>query len=358
MVDSFNGFWYPVIDRTFCNDCNLCREVCPWGHEESLLPSDAQPVVYAARTTDSIILSESTSGGIFTELSLPVIEAGGVVYGAVLNADWRVLHVSAEKVAQLKEMRGSKYVQSAIGETYKEALAFLKNGRPVLFSGTPCQVAGLRSFLNRDFDNLYTVDLICHGVLAPYVLQCHVAALERENNSRALRVSFRDKRNGWKKSESFSVTFENGSEYLRGGKDDRFYNMFLSNYDLRECCYQCPFTSISRVSDITLGDFWGIEKSKPHLFDDRGYSMVLLNTRKGERQFHEISKRIVSVKSQVVDSDQPNLRKPTEPDIWRTRYLRSVRSHGLDYAIEHFSKPRPLWKKGIRYFQRWSRRLF
>jgi coenzyme F420-reducing hydrogenase beta subunit len=354
---SFNRFWYPVIDVEKCTNCNLCKKVCPYEKIENILSSKERPVAYAARTKNNGLLEQSTSGGIFTELSMPILEEGGVVFGAVLTDDFKVIHQSAVNIEQLAVMRGSKYVQSRIGQTYKEAKEYLGKSRPVLFTGTPCQIAGLKTFLGKNYNNLTTVDLICHGVLAPDVAIYHIKALEKEFDTKAVKVKFRDKQQGWKKSLSFCVEFENGQSYCRTGKEDRFYNMFLSNYDLRECCFECPFTKTARVGDITLGDFWGIEHTKPHLFDDKGHSLVLLNSIKGEEYFSKILPKLIYEKAQLEQSEQQKLKRPTEPDIWRDLYLRSVLKNGLEYTVESFSRPRPLWKKGIRYFQRKFRKI-
>lgn len=352
MEYSFNGFLYPVIDEERCSDCDLCREVCPYDGAKDMLGARAKQEVYAARSKKEEVRERSTSGGVFTELAVPILEKGGVVFGVVLTRDWEVLHRTADSLDQLEAMRGSKYVQSRIMETYKEAKTFLEDGKKVLFSGTPCQIAGLRMYLGRDYDDLVTVDLICHGVLAPEVAAYHIKCLEKEYRSKAINVKFRDKTQGWKKSMAFGVEFENGDNYYGNGKKDRFFNMLLSNYDLRECCYACPFTSPKRVGDITLGDLWGIEKTKPHLFDDKGHSVVLVNTDKGKMCFADSSERMFCEKANIEDTSQAKLRHPTEPDIWRKYYLRSIRKWGLERTVESFSRPRPLWKKGLRYIQR------
>jgi coenzyme F420-reducing hydrogenase beta subunit len=347
-----------VVDAEKCTHCDLCKKVCPYEKIESILSLNDEPTAYAARTKDDDILSQSTSGGIFTELAIPVLKEGGIVFGSVLTDDFNVIHQAAANTEQLAAMRGSKYVQSRIGGTYEEAKYYLENDRPVLFSGTPCQIAGLTTFLGKNYDNLTTVDIICHGVLSPDVAIYHIRALEQEFGARAAKVKFRDKQQGWEKSCSFSVDFENGQKYFRGGKQDRFFNMFFSNYDLRECCYACPFTRTTRVGDITLGDFWGLENTKPHLFDDKGYSLVLVNRPNGKRLFSKITENIFYEKASVAESNQPKLKHPTEPDIWRGLFLKSIHKRGFEQTIEYFSKPRPLWKKGIRYLHRRLKKVF
>jgi coenzyme F420-reducing hydrogenase beta subunit len=349
---SFNGFLYPVIDMDRCTNCDLCRKVCPYEGAKGMLSLCADQEVYAARSKNEEVRKQSTSGGVFTELAEPILEKGGVVFGVILSQDFAVFHISAENMSQTAEMRGSKYVQSQIRETYKESKACLEKRKKVLFSGTPCQIAGLRSFLGKDYDELLTVDLICHGVLAPEIATYHIKSLEKQYRSKVARVRFRDKRHGWKQSMAFGADFENGEVYYGSGKNDRFFNMFMSNYDLRDCCYECPFTSPKRVGDITLGDFWGIDKTMPHLFDNKGHSVILVNSESGRKCFSESSQRMFYEKANLDDTSQPKLRHPTEPDIWRKYYLRSLKKRGFEKTIDMFTRPRPLWMKGLRYFQR------
>lgn len=355
---TLNGFWYPAIDDRRCSHCDLCRTVCPYNAMMDFFPVHEQQEVYAACSKRDEVRQDSTSGGVFTELSEPILEQGGIVFGAVLTHERHVMHRAALGVAQLAEMRGSKYVQSRIADTYTAAETYLKNGKAVLFSGTPCQIAGLRAYLRHDYPRLITVDIICHGVVAPAVAIYHIRRLEQEYASRAVTIKFRDKREGWKRSGAFGVQFENGDNYWRCGKKDRFYSMFFGNYDLRESCYVCPFASPRRVGDITLGDFWGIENAKPHLFDDKGHNVVLANSEKGRRYFAAIAERIFFETADIDATVQAKLRHPTEPDIWRNFYLRSVKKRGLEDTIELFFRPRPLWKKGIRYIQRRLKSMF
>lgn len=349
---SFNGFLYPEIDKSRCLDCGLCKKVCPYDCVDDMLEISTEQEVYAARSKREDIRNQSTSGGVFTELATPILNNGGVIFGVVLSKEFEVFHKSADCIDQLAEMRGSKYVQSRINNVFYEAKTFLESGTKVLFSGTPCQIAALKTYLGKKYEELVTVDFICHGVLAPRVAAYHIKSLEKKYRSKAISVKFRDKSQGWKKSMAFSIEFQNGEIYYGRGKKDRFFNMFLSNYDLRECCYACPFTSPERVGDITMGDFWGIDKSKPHLFDDKGHSVILINSLKGKKCFAESSQLLFFEKANIEDTSQAKLRHPTKPDVWRDYYLSSVKKWGLEYTVEMFAKPRPLWKKGLRYVQR------
>lgn len=300
MQEDNEGFLYPRVDTENCIDCHLCEKTCPVSNHGM----ERKPLkVYAAINKDEEVRKQSSSGGIFTALAEQVIKQGGVVFGARFDERWQVKHDYTETMEGLAAFRGSKYVQSRIGNTYQEAEQFLKVGRKVLFSGTPCQIAGLRNYLRKEYDNLLAIDFICHGVPSPMVwrryLKEEVARqCDRKNSvlSHPIHeedvlvegISFRDKTMGWKKF-SFALTLSttNGSgdkiqfcscspmtknEYLRG---------FMSNVYLRPSCYSCAFKCLKSKSDITLGDFWNIRLYNKHLDDNQGLSLMLLNNSRG-----------------------------------------------------------------------------
>ena len=291
MVEDSEGFLYPKVDREHCVDCGLCNRVCPVINQGII----GQPIeVYAAKNPHEEIRRQSSSGGIFTMLAEYTIDNGGVVFGAAFNEKWEVEHNYTETKEGISAFRGSKYVQSRIGETFTQVETFLKQGREVLFSGTPCQIAGLKLFLGKDYENLLTVDIICHGVPSPKVFrdfldeslenasrQYHVAT----NDILIDHISFRDKSCGWRayqfvlnvhiKGMQIPLFAEKTSKnpYLRG---------FSSNLYLRPSCYDCPTKELKSGSDITIADYWGIEHYKPELDDNKGISAILVNTRKGK----------------------------------------------------------------------------
>lgn len=300
MQEDNEGFLYPRVDTENCIDCHLCEKICPVSNHGT----ERKPLkVYAAINKDEEVRKQSSSGGIFTALAEQVIKQGGVVFGARFDEQWQVKHDYAETMEGLAAFRGSKYVQSRIENTYQEAERFLKARRKVLFSGTPCQIAGLQNYLRKEYDNLLTVDFICHGVPSPMVwrryLKEEVARqCDRKNSvlSHPIHeedvlvegISFRDKTMGWKKF-SFALTLSttNGSgekiqfcscspmtknEYLRG---------FMSNVYLRPSCYSCAFKKQKSGSDITLADFWNIGLYNKQLDDNHGLSLMLLNNSKG-----------------------------------------------------------------------------
>ncbi len=300
------GFLYPIVDKESCIDCGLCEKVCPVLHQgEPHKPLQ----VYAAKNEDEEIRRQSSSGGIFTLLAEKVIQEGGVVFGARFDEHWEVRHDYTETVEGLAAFRGSKYVQSRIEDNFRKAEMFLKQGRKVLFSGTPCQIAGLKRFLRKEYENLLTVDFICHGVPSPGVwrkyLKETVARMCDKNSvstdpismedAHVESISFRDKSSGWQKY-SFALTLsatsrsgvKNTVSLCEVFSRNSFMRGFLANLYLRPSCYACPSKLGKSDSDVTLGDYWGIQSSIPDMDDDLGISALSINTRKGGKYYNGI----------------------------------------------------------------------
>lgn len=286
MHEDSEGFLYPVVDKESCTDCGLCEKVCPVIHQDT--PHDPLSSYIAINRNEEIRL-RSSSGGIFTLLAEAVISEGGVVFGAQFDAAWNVVHAWTDTIEGLAAFRGSKYVQSRIGDTYREALEFLKQGRKVLFSGTPCQIAGLKKYLCKEYDNLLTVDFICHGVPSPGVWQRYLndfrSSLSSNEPPVITGVSFRDKRNGWKTYNfrlrySFPSSIE-AQEFVQPFTENPFMRGFLSDIYLRPSCYACPAKSGKSSSDITIADAWGIDQFAQEHDDDKGACYVLENTGQG-----------------------------------------------------------------------------
>lgn len=297
MREDNEGFLYPEVDREVCIDCGLCEKVCPVIHQgEKRKPL----AVYAVKHKDDKIRLSSSSGGAFTALAESVIDEDGVVFGAKFDEDWLVFHDYTDTKEGLVAFRGSKYVQSRIGDSFKKAEYFLKAGRKVLFSGTPCQIAGLKRFLRKEYDNLLTVDFICHGVPSPGVWREYLkeetarqcggknSVLShpniKERDARIESISFRDKRLGWKKySFALTLSVPNG----HGAKNtvllseplnkNIFLRGFLTDLYLRPSCHACPAKSFKSGSDITISDFWGGQSIIPEWNDDKGISVMFLH---------------------------------------------------------------------------------
>lgn len=274
------GFLYPLVDESICIDCGLCERVCPVINQgEPLKPL----VAYAAKNQDESVRLSSSSGGVFTALAEQVIAQGGVVFGARFDESWNVVHDYVETVEGLSAFRGAKYVQSRIGLCFLQAETFLRQGRQVLFSGLPCQIAGLKMFLRKDYDNLITVDLFCHGVPSPTVWKRFLEEEVATPHTQLKSISFRDKASGWK-NYSFSYLQEDtdGVHLHRMlSAKNLFMRGFLTDLYLRPSCYHCPVKQCKSGSDLTIGDYWGIQQAHPELDDDKGVSAILVNTDKG-----------------------------------------------------------------------------
>lgn len=289
MDSDTEGFWYPVVDINRCTDCGLCEQVCPLIIKNTVNNS---PVAYACINKNEKVRLESSSGGVFTLIAEKVIEAGGIAIGARFDEKFNVIHDFVETKEELAKIRGSKYVQSKIGNTYIKTKEFLNQGRKVLFSGTPCQVAGLTSYLGRGYDCLFAIDLICHGVPSPVVWQKYINYREKKAGSRTRRIDFRRKDEGWK-LYSLLFKYQNGKEYIQTLNKDLYMRAFLKDVCLRPSCYDCQFKTLNRQSDITLADFWGIQNVLPEMDDDKGTSLIFVNSGNGCEMFKEIKDDII-----------------------------------------------------------------
>lgn len=277
------GFYYPSVDTTICVKCGLCVKVCPMLRiEEANYPNK----VYALKCQNELIRSESSSGGVFTLLAERVLEEGGVVFGARFDEDWTVIHDYVETKEDLRYFRGAKYMQSKLDGAYIRAALFLKEGRKVMFTGTPCQIAGLKKYLKREYDNLLTVDFICHGVPSSKVWKLYLSnELKKQPKECSIdSISFRAKDSGWHNySVKLTTVDSKGAKFASCNiffKND-YMRLFLSDLILRPSCYNCLSKSGRSGADVTLGDFWGIEKKYSEFDDDRGVSVVLVNRDKG-----------------------------------------------------------------------------
>ncbi len=330
------GFLYPEVDKSLCINCGLCEKMC-----QALNPivSYNEPKAYACYNKDEQSRATSSSGGIFTLIATEIIHKGGVVFGAAFDDRFNVKHICVKSVNDLSLLKGSKYVQSTIGNSYTEVEAYLKNNIPVLFTGTPCQIDGLLHYVNKDYENLYTQDIICHGVPSPEIWQKYIRYRERKAGSKAKNISMRNKKYGWK---AFSMLFEftNGTIYDKIFSEDLFMQGFLSNLYLRPSCYDCKSKTLNRNSDITLADFWGIESMHPDMFDNKGASLVFVNTRKGQSLFDNISDKLILKETCVTDAivHNPSANKSVEEPTERKRFFRLVDFIGLDKAIKICTK--------------------
>lgn len=282
MQEDEEGFLYPHVDKENCINCGLCEKVCPVINQSE----PHKPLkVYAAKNPNEEIRMASSSGGIFTLLAERTINNGGVVFGAKFNDKWEVVHDFTETVEGIAPFRGSKYVQSTIGDNFQKAEQFLKQGREVLFTGTPCQIAGLHKYLRKDYSNLIAVDVVCHGVPSPLVWREYLK--EISGNETLKSISFRDKSTGWK-SYSTKYAFKDKCIMQKASKDI-YIQGFLKNLYLRPSCYACPSKAGKSESDITIADYWGIQVKHQELDDDKGVGLILVNNEKGLSLFRVLN---------------------------------------------------------------------
>lgn len=323
MKEDEKGFLYPEIINKYCTNCGICKRNCPNLVENNKKNETIE--IYAMKNKAENIRKSSSSGGVFYEYAKSILEDAGSVYGATYNNFNEIEHIRIDSVESLYKIQGSKYVQSTIINTYEQIKQDLQKDKKVLFSGTPCQIAGIKTFLMRkkiNQENLYTCDIICHGVPSPKVFKDYLKKLEEKYNSKIKKVDFRHKENNH--TQNIKIDFENGKTYISNyDKKDEFYQLFLKDIILRESCYNCKYTNFDRVGDITLGDFWGVEKTITNFDDKKGVSLVLINSPKGKEIFEKIKGKFEVQKSNKENCIQKNLKQPCEkPDqydqIWKS----------------------------------------
>lgn len=319
MMPDSEGFCYPKINETICVKCGLCEKVCPMLKSQNM---QGQVHAWAAYCKEDKIRLASSSGGIFSLLAEEILEEGGVVFGAAFDGQMMVHHVAVESVRDLERLRGSKYLQSRIENSYADVKAYLAADRKVLFSGTACQIAGLLHFLGRPYEKLWTVDVLCHGVPTPTLWKNYLSEQNRAFKMPVRQISFRDKSQGWKKYQ-VAWKVEGGKIYRQPASRNSYMRLFLSNICLRPSCYDCHFKGFPRVSDLTLGDCWGVEQHSPEMDDDKGTSVVIVNTEKGNTLREKIASRCVwkEEKLDVLLPPTADSRKSVQPHPNRRRFF-------------------------------------
>jgi coenzyme F420-reducing hydrogenase beta subunit len=339
MMSDEEGFLYPKIDPSRCSDCQKCSTICPFTYEGNY-KEVTTPSFYAARHKLPEVLQKSTSGGAFTAISDVPLRQGGVIYGADYDQEFHVLHQRAETYSQRDRMRISKYVQSDMRDTYAQIKADLRNGKKVLFTGTPCQAAGLRGFMGNSplSDNLYICDLICQSIPSPLIWEDYKRLLEKENGEKITNVQFRSKKYGWRKNgnKGFLFSTDKSSELL---EDDRFYELFfLVRAITRPSCSQCRFTDIQRASDLTIADYWGIEKYSAECFDPMGVSLIMVNSQKGRELFEECRQDLIVEERPKEESlnEQRRLKKPSRLLENRSAFWADYKQFGLSYVLKKY----------------------
>lgn len=335
MKEDEKGFRYPIIDRKKCVDCKLCEKVCPILNNQTI---SNEPIAYACYNKNEKVRLESSSGGIFSLISAEILKKDGVVFGASFNNEFMIEHTCIESIEELYKFRGSKYVQSIIGDTYKKAKEFLKHGKYVLFTGTPCQIEGLLKYLGKDYDNLFTQDIICHGVPSPNVWKKYLTYRNDKDGEKPLKINFRNKDNGW---SSYNLKFKyKDKEYKENQIKDKYMQAFLRNVCLRDSCYNCSFKKMNRLSDITLADFWGIQRVKPELYDNKGTSLVIINSEKGKELFESIEKEIIKEEVDINEAiiGNPSMVKSSTKDKNREKFFDNLNNLEFDILVKKYTE--------------------
>lgn len=296
MVSDEEGFFYPKVDKTKCINCHLCEKVCPINRQ---ITKD-RPSAYFYITNDEKDLLEASSGGAFGDIIASFYEEGNtIVYGCIFDENMKAVHVGYENKEDMIKFKKSKYVQSSLNNTFCEVEKNLKKGRKVLFSGTPCQVSGLKSFLDKEYDNLLCVDIICHGVPSQKLLDYYIKIQEKKYNSRMISINFREKvleKNGHWNSRNIKMRFENNQSVIKTVKQCSYLFGFYNRLFYRPSCYSCNFSKIERDSDITIADCWGFEKINDNKYDvQKGISCIISNSLKG----NDIIKNMTGIKDNL-----------------------------------------------------------
>lgn len=327
MEPDAEGFLRPIVDEDICIACGSCQRACPI-LSPMKVPDSIKTQAYGAYIEDLSVREQSTSGGVFTALCNWVLARGGVIFGAVYDDDFTVKHCRVDNEKELWRLRGAKYAQSNLDDIFLQVKTLLLQGREVLFSGTPCQIAGLQAYLGKTWEQLLLVDVVCHGVPSPSVWKHYVQYRSNidANGSKPTVINLRSKETGWP-GYSIQFDYENSSKYIVKNFDDPYLRAFVGDLCLRPSCYACKFKGILRASDFTLADYWGVERQIPELHDEKGTSLVLVHSNKGRRIWNELAPQIkyreVSPENAVLEN--PSVVKastrPQNREVFMERYV-------------------------------------
>ena len=333
------GFLYPVIDTGSCTNCGLCEKVCPI--ISPLRVSETEPQVYAAFSVDTNLRLNSSSGGVFSEIAQDVLQHGGIVFGAAYDQQFKVEHICVDCEEDLIKLRGAKYSQSTMLDTLKQVKWELDAGRYVLFSGTPCQVGGVKAFLRKNYDNLLTVDFVCHSVPSPIAWNEYVKyrANHDNNGSMPRAINMRSKITGWT-CYQYSNLFEYDDDYkhITESGESLYMKLLVGGYISRECCEHCRFKGYNRVSDLTLGDFWGIWDIAPEMDDNKGTSVVLVHSLRGVELIDNIREdlELKQVTLEEASQQNPAMIKASKANDKREDTFALIRNGEIEKCSEWF----------------------
>lgn len=334
MVEDIQGFLYPQIDENKCIHCDLCKKVCPFIKKKT----DANlpyPLVIALKNKSATIRSASSSGGFFYGLTSYVLNNNGIVYGAAFDKNFCIIHKRGSTFKDIEEMQGSKYVQSDMSEIFPQVRHDLKEGKLVLFTGCPCQIDGLNNYLQgHKYKNLIMCDLICHGTPSPRIWMDYLCHIQKKYNGIIRKINFRSKFSGWH-TPVMEIRMDSGI-YRKTDKEDFFYKIFYSSCALRPSCYTCKYTNLYKISDFTMGDFWGIQNVLPEMDDNKGVSLILLNTENGKSLFEMIKDNfdyeLVDIAPSIPDMlKYPTPCSPHYESFWNDYELQDLNYIGKKY---------------------------
>lgn len=354
---SFNedkqGFCYPLVNQNLCIDCGLCEKVCPY----ISIPSTQQPIkVYAAINPNEKTRIKSSSGGIFALLAESIIDQGGIIFGARFDEKWEVIHDYTTTKEGIEAFQGSKYMQSRIGNTYKQVRDFLNNNRIVLFTGTGCQIIGLKRFLKKEYENLLTVEIICHGVPSPLVWRQFLKSTFSNNS--ICSINFRDKRNGWTSYGLNVITTDNTGQqniHFIPTINNDYMQLYLKHINIRPSCSYCPSKSGKSGADIILGDFWGIKQYSTIYSDNKGTSAILINTAKGNKEISKINAQMTEMTFEQIVSHNPSLVNSTPQSKYYNEFWQIFTDEGYNKAINVLDNLKPSFLS--KFFQRIANKI-
>lgn len=337
-----DGFKYPVINQDKCIDCGLCKKICPVLNTKENKSINKCYVAYNKNINERL---NASSGSLFSTIANYILDKKGIVVGAAFDDNNHLKHIAIEKKKDLEPLRKSKYLQSDLGNIFKYIKEQTKT-RKVLFVGTPCQVAGLKSFIKKS-DNLITIDLFCHGVPSPKLFKKYIKELEEQNNDKLINYDFRDNSTGWD-SYSNKITFKK-STIIELQTKNKYMNLFLSDIALRESCYNCNYKLGNKYSDITLGDFWGVKEHYPEMYNKEGVSAVIINTDTGKELFEEISNELEYKKCDInkIISGNPSLINSSKYPKKREDFFNEIDELSIDVLCKKYKKRIQLYRRLI-----------
>ncbi len=337
MTEDLEGFKYPKINDELCVDCGKCKSVCQIYSLK--IGKEIDPIIYAAKNADEEIRSKSTSGGMFSVFANKILEDNGVIYGVKYTDDFTVIHDRAETKEEYARFRGYKYVQSDLNDCFNRVKNDLKNGIKVLFTGTSCQIAGLKTFLGdkSSSENIIFCEIICHGAPSPKIWKDHLKFLERERCSKVVDYKNRSKVAGWH-GHNEHVFFENGKNEYKTKLSQLHKDLFYAHLTIRPSCYHCKYTFFPRIADITIADFWGIENFMPEFDDNKGTSMLILNTKKAVDFYDSVKDKVICRNSNIEEAFYDNHRRPAKMNVNRDVFWEDYNKKGYLFVAKKYSQ--------------------